>query len=330
MKALVQLFVSGGPLMAPLALCSVLALAVILERLINLRSRKVLVPEVVHLIETIRGPADIDMSLAILDRHPGGLSNVVRAAIENRDLSREEIRNIVLDVGRGEAKRIERGQIVLEAVAGIAPLLGLLGTVLGMIRVFRVIALVGVGNANALSGGISLALITTAVGLSVAIPALPAFHYFSNTISEIVLVMERLAPHLLAEDLLDEGQRCSRCLIILGLRILRGRGRGARIGWWHIANRILDDRSRRNYLRCQPDIVSRGPTRLRRPLSILPHRSNEHLVINSVDGLYKPLHDHQSALRPPVDQHLPFKAAAQSISRAGFPPTLSIWARHRR
>ncbi len=199
MKALVQLFVTGGPLMAPLALCSVLAFAVILERLINLRTKKVLVPEVVHLVETIRGPADIDMALAILDRHPGGLSNVVRAAIENRDLSREEVRNIVLDVGRGEAKRIEKGQVVLEAVAGIAPLLGLLGTVLGMIRVFRVIALVGVGNANALSGGISQALITTAVGLSVAIPALAAFHYFSNKISEIVLDMERIASLLLAK-----------------------------------------------------------------------------------------------------------------------------------
>ncbi len=112
------------------------------------------------------------MTLAILDRNPGSLTNVVRAAIDNRDLSPEEVRNIVLDVGRSEAKRIEKGQVVLEAVAGIAPLLGLLGTVLGMIRVFRVIALVGVGNANALSGGISEALVTTAVGLSIESPVL--------------------------------------------------------------------------------------------------------------------------------------------------------------
>lgn len=199
MKPLIDLFVAGGPLMYPLALCSVLALAVILERAINLRRKKVLIPEVVSLVETIRGPADVEMTLAILDRNPGSLSNIVRAAIENRDLPSEEIRNTVLDVGRGEAKRIEKGQVVLEAVAGIAPLLGLLGTVLGMIRVFRVIALVGVGNANALSGGISQALITTAVGLSVAIPALAAYHYFSNKISEIVLDMERTASQLLAK-----------------------------------------------------------------------------------------------------------------------------------
>lgn len=199
MQPLIDLFLKGGPLMYPLALCSVLTLAVILERAINLRRRRILVPEVVSLVETIRGPADVEMTLAILDRNPGSLSTVVRAAIENRDLPTEEIRNIVMDVGRGEAKRIEKGQVVLEAVAGIAPLLGLLGTVLGMIRVFRVIALVGVGNANALSGGISQALITTAVGLSVAIPALAAFHYFSNKISEIVLDMEGTAARLLAK-----------------------------------------------------------------------------------------------------------------------------------
>ncbi len=198
MKPLIDLFNTGGPLMYPLALCSVLTLAVILERLISLRRKKVLIPEVVNLVETISGPDDVAMTLAILDRNPGSLTNVVRSAIDNRDLPPEEVRNIVLDVGRSEAKRIEKGQVVLEAVAGIAPLLGLLGTVLGMIRVFRVIALVGVGNANALSGGISEALVTTAVGLSIAIPALAAFHYFSNRISEIVLDMEKIASQLLA------------------------------------------------------------------------------------------------------------------------------------
>ncbi len=199
LKPILDFLSQGGPLMVPLGFASILMLAVILERAVNLRKKKILIPEIVQLVETIKGPSDLNMTLAILDRNPGHLSNVVRAAIENRDLTTEEIRNVVMDVGRGEAKRIEKGQTVLEAIAGIAPLLGLLGTVVGMIRVFRVIALVGAGNANALSGGISEALITTAVGLSIAIPALTAYHFFSSRISEIVLEMERVASLLLAK-----------------------------------------------------------------------------------------------------------------------------------
>ena len=106
-------------------------------------------------------------------------------------------RDLVGDAGRREAKRIEKGLVPLEAIAGVAPLLGLLGTVIGMIRVFRVIALLGVGNANALSGGISQALITTAVGLSVAIPALAAYHFFASRATEIVSDMEHHASQLI-------------------------------------------------------------------------------------------------------------------------------------
>jgi biopolymer transport protein ExbB len=197
MKPLIDFLVAGGPLMIPLGICSVVALAVILERAINLRRRKVLVPEIVRLVETIRGPGDMSLTLAILEKNPGSFANVVRVAIENRELPMEEIRNLVGDQGRREAKKVEKGLVALEAIAGVAPLLGLLGTVIGMIRVFRVIALVGVGNANALSGGISQALITTAVGLSVAIPALVAYHYFSSRATEIVTDMEHLASLLL-------------------------------------------------------------------------------------------------------------------------------------
>lgn len=199
MSSILEFLTTGGPLMIPLGFCSVLMVAVIIERIINLRLKRILAPEVVQLVETIRNPEDLSLSLAILDKNPGSLSTVIRSAIENRDLAGDELRNLVRDVGHGESKRIERGQIVLEAIAGIAPLLGLLGTVVGMIRVFRVIASVGVGDANALSAGISEALITTAVGLSIAIPALAAYHFFSSRIEEIVLEMERVSSLLLAK-----------------------------------------------------------------------------------------------------------------------------------
>jgi biopolymer transport protein ExbB len=197
MKGFLAFLVAGGPLMIPLGICSVLALAVIIERLLNLRRSKILLPEVAQLVETIDGPRDVDLALKILDRNPGSLSNVIRAGLESRHLPPEEAREIVADAGRREAKEIERGITALEAIAGVAPLLGLLGTVTGMIRVFRVIALIGVGNANALSGGISEALITTAVGLSIAIPALVAYHFFSSRSAEIVSDMEHLASTLL-------------------------------------------------------------------------------------------------------------------------------------
>ncbi len=199
MNSILEFLTTGGPLMIPLGFCSVLMVAVIIERIVNLRMKRIIAPEVVQLVETIRNPEDLNLSLAILDKNPGSLSTVIRSAIENRDLAGDELRNLVRDVGHGESKRIERGQIVLEAIAGIAPLLGLLGTVVGMIRVFRVIASIGVGDANALSAGISEALITTAVGLSIAIPALAAYHFFSSRIEEIVLEMERVSSLLLAK-----------------------------------------------------------------------------------------------------------------------------------
>lgn len=197
MKPVIDFLVAGGPVMIPLGLCSILALAVMFERAINLRRNKILVPEIVQLVETIDGPGDMGLTLKILDKNPGSFANVVRTAIENRRLASDEVRELVGDAGRREAKKIEKGLVALEAIAGVAPLLGLLGTVVGMIRVFHVIALIGVGNANALSGGISQALITTAVGLSVAIPALAAYHFFATRATEIVSDMEHHASQLL-------------------------------------------------------------------------------------------------------------------------------------
>ncbi len=197
MKDLISFLAAGGPLMVPLGICSVLALGFIIERLVNLRRSRILVPEIVQLVDTIEGPRDLDLALKILDRNPGSLANIARTALENRHLPEDEMREMTVDAGRREVKLIEKGLVPLEAIATVSPLLGLLGTVTGMIRTFRVIALVGVGNANAISGGISEALITTAVGLSIAIPALAAYHYFSIRASDIVSDMEHLASLLL-------------------------------------------------------------------------------------------------------------------------------------
>ena len=183
--------------MIPLLLTSVLGLAVVIERAFFLRRRRILRPEVLGLIDGIQKPDDMDKALQALDRQDGPFLNIVRIALENRQQSKEEIKEAIVDQGRQEARTLERGLAILETVAGIAPLLGLLGTVLGMIKVFRVISEQGLGQTQSLSGGISEALITTVVGLSIAIPALVMYNYFSHRVEDLVLEIEKYSNQLL-------------------------------------------------------------------------------------------------------------------------------------
>jgi biopolymer transport protein ExbB len=181
----------GGPIMIPLFICSVLALAVILERAINIRKNRIIRPELVDVINAIRGPEDVQIVFARCNTIKGPFSNIIKRAISNNHLTREEK---VLDIqaaGRQEARALERMLIVLEVVTAIAPLLGLLGTVLGMSQVFDVISEIGLGQTKAFSGGIAQALRTTIIGLSVAIPSLIAYSSFDRKVDNLILEMEK-------------------------------------------------------------------------------------------------------------------------------------------
>jgi len=187
----------GGPIMIPLFICSVLALAVILERAINIRKDRIIRPELVDVINAIRGPEDIQIVFARCNAIKGPFSNIIKRTISNNHLSREEK---VLDIqvaGRQEARSLEKMLIVLEIVTAIAPLLGLLGTVLGMSQVFDVIAEVGLGQTKAFSGGIAQALRTTIIGLSIAIPSLIAYSSFDRKVDNLILEMEKYSMLLL-------------------------------------------------------------------------------------------------------------------------------------
>ena len=187
----------GGPIMIPLFICSVLALAVILERAINIRKDRIIRPELVDVINAIRGPEDIQIVFARCNAIKGPFSNIIKRTISNNHLSREEK---VLDIqvaGRQEARSLEKMLIVLEIVTAIAPLLGLLGTVLGMSQVFDVIAEVGLGQTKAFSGGIAQALRTTIIGLTVAIPSLIAYSSFDRKVDNLILEMEKYSMLLL-------------------------------------------------------------------------------------------------------------------------------------
>lgn len=187
----------GGVVMIPLLLTSIVGLAVVIERAFFLRRRRILHPNGIDLIERIGKPEDIKNTLQLLVGYKGPLFNIIRISLENHGSSKEEIREAIQDQGRQEARTLERGLVILETVAGIAPLLGLLGTVLGMIKVFQVISEQGLGQTQSLSGGISEALLTTVVGLTIAIPALVAYNYFNHKVEELVLEIEKYSAQLL-------------------------------------------------------------------------------------------------------------------------------------
>lgn len=187
----------GGVLMVPLAACSILALWVVIDRAWHLSRERVVRPEIVNVIDTLSGPGDVPLARSICERNPGPFSTIVRAALDHRDRPRVEIREVVEDQGRQEVARLERGLGLLETIAGIAPLLGLLGTVLGMIEVFEVVSEQGAGQARSLSGGIAEALITTATGLSIGIPSLVAYNYFAGKAERLVLDIEGHATRLI-------------------------------------------------------------------------------------------------------------------------------------
>lgn len=183
--------------MIPLALCSFLGIAVILQKVYDLRKRKVLIPEIVAVIENIHGPEDVALTKKICEEKRGPFANIVKVALSNLQLSKNEIKELISDEGRQQVRNLESGLVILETVAGIAPLLGLFGTVLGMIKVFDTISKIGVGQASALSGGISEALITTAVGLSIGIPALVFYNYFTSRAENLILDIEKYSTNLL-------------------------------------------------------------------------------------------------------------------------------------
>ncbi|NOZ57584.1 MAG: MotA/TolQ/ExbB proton channel family protein [Calditrichaeota bacterium] len=192
-----QEMVKGGVMMIPLAFFSILGLAVFIEKLIVLRRKAVLTPEIVRLIENLHDEDEVAQLRALCKVKPGPFARIVALALENRNLPKEEIEGLIEEQGRQEVRVLERGLVALETVAGASPLLGLLGTVLGMIKVFHVIAVQGVGQAAPLSAGISEALITTAAGLSIGIPALVAYNYFASRAEGLILDIEKYSSLLL-------------------------------------------------------------------------------------------------------------------------------------
>ncbi|MDQ6972340.1 MAG: MotA/TolQ/ExbB proton channel family protein [Mariprofundaceae bacterium] len=188
-----EFLVQGGTTMFILLGCSVLALTIIFERFWSLR-RSVVIPEkdVAAVEEAIRRE-DVKYAMQICHESHTAMGRILWVALENRGVSRPVLKEVLEEIGRQEVAYLERFIGVLGLIAAISPLLGLLGTVIGMIDVFQVISVEGVGKADILAGGISKALNTTAAGLTVAIPALVAFRLFESRVDGFVMEIEQHA-----------------------------------------------------------------------------------------------------------------------------------------
>jgi biopolymer transport protein ExbB len=193
LESALHLFGLGGMTMIPLAICSIVALAIIIERAYALRTRRVIPPAIVRLVQKMRGAEDVAPSIAACEHNDTPFARVINAGLTNRVLPRAENVEVIQAAARQEVGSLERGLLMLEIITGISPLLGLLGTVLGIFHVFNMIVERGVGDASTLSGGISEALVTTIVGLFIAIPSLVAHSYYSKRVDEHILEMERHA-----------------------------------------------------------------------------------------------------------------------------------------
>ncbi|RPH98302.1 MAG: MotA/TolQ/ExbB proton channel family protein [Lysobacterales bacterium] len=189
--------------MAPIILCSILALTIIGERFWALRRNNVIPPGVGQQVEDWAARHELDRRHIDQLRTGSAMGRVLAAALVNRNRSRDLIKEAVEDTGRHVVHELERFLNTLGTIAGISPLLGLLGTVLGMIKVFSTILTQGVGNANQLAGGIAEALITTAAGLTVAIPSFFFYRYFKGRVAAYVVAMEEQAINLI--EAIDRG-----------------------------------------------------------------------------------------------------------------------------
>lgn len=190
-----EFITQGGIVMYILLAISVLALTIILERSWSLR-RSVIIPvKKIKKIEEAVLANDVNKALALCSSNNTTMSRIIWVALKNRGSRRNALKEVLEEAGRQEVAHLERFIGILGVIAAISPLLGLLGTVIGMIEVFRVISIEGVGKADVLAGGISIALNTTAAGLSVAIPAMVAYRIFESRVDHFVIEIEQHALH---------------------------------------------------------------------------------------------------------------------------------------
>jgi len=188
-----ELVRAGGPFMVPIILCSIAAVGILLERLWTLQRKRVLPEELIKKVSQLAESGQVNAKVIEALEKNSPLGRVLAAALANRDRGRDIMMERVQDTGRHVVHELERFLNSLGTIASISPLLGLLGTVSGIINAFNAVMLGGMGDPRMLAGGISEALVTTAGGLAVAIPSFIAYRYLRGKVERIVVDMEKIA-----------------------------------------------------------------------------------------------------------------------------------------
>jgi biopolymer transport protein ExbB len=185
----------GGLMMWPILLASAAAIAVFVERALHCHQAQINSTEFINGVRTVLRRDNVVEALSICDATPGPVARLVKTAILNRDHGRERVREALEEAGLAEVPRLEEKLNLLATIAQLSPLLGLLGTVLGFIHIFQGMEDKGL-NAGVLSKGVWEALICTAAGLAVSIPAYAGYNYLVSRVNDIVLDMERAATEI--------------------------------------------------------------------------------------------------------------------------------------
>jgi biopolymer transport protein ExbB len=192
-----ELVKSGGWMMWPIILASIAAMAIIAERLWSLQRKFVTPPGLLTEIQQSLQQQELDAGRIARIRETSALGRVLAAALTNRRHNRDILKEAVEDAGRHVTPDLERYLNALGTIAAIAPFLGLLGTVVGMIEMFSGLGAKGVGDPSLVATGIAQALITTAAGLAVAIPSLMFYRYFRARVDDLIIDMEQDAIRLI-------------------------------------------------------------------------------------------------------------------------------------
>ncbi len=185
-----EVFEKGGFLMYPIFICSLLAVTIFFERMFYLKSVKSRSKRFVGRVKNLVKKGSIELAISACRKSPTPISQIMLDGLMKYGRSREEIKEAIEDSANQEIPLLERNLSILSTIGNVTPLLGLLGTVFGMIKAFNVIAVMGVGKPEALAEGISMALLTTAFGLSVAIPTIVIYNYLAHRVDKLIKEME--------------------------------------------------------------------------------------------------------------------------------------------
>ncbi|HYJ05972.1 MAG TPA: MotA/TolQ/ExbB proton channel family protein [Chthoniobacterales bacterium] len=200
LQAMLKFLTTGGLFMWPLLLCSIVTVTTLVLATLTLREKKVLPLVIESEIERLTPGGSAERLMRIVNDDSSSLAAVIRTALEHLRWPRAENIESVQTRARRELVRLERGLIVLEVMTGIAPLIGLIGTVSGLLHVFSGLGVAtGASDTKAVALGISEALNCTVFGLSIAVPALIGFSYFSKKIEVMSVEMESLVSDLIAK-----------------------------------------------------------------------------------------------------------------------------------